>query len=71
MKIGFALPQYHKQALGIARTAEFAHKVEEAGAASLWVSDRNLAIPVWPHLSDGQVEHIADAVLDFFEGRPA
>ncbi|NGO06218.1 TIGR03619 family F420-dependent LLM class oxidoreductase [Streptomyces sp. HC44] len=43
MKIGFALPQFHKQALGIARTAEFARKVENAGAASLWVGDRNLA----------------------------
>ncbi|MFJ9589523.1 TIGR03619 family F420-dependent LLM class oxidoreductase [Streptomyces acidicola] len=43
MKIGFALPQFHQQALGIARTAEFARKVENAGAASLWVGDRNLA----------------------------
>ncbi|MEU2281025.1 TIGR03619 family F420-dependent LLM class oxidoreductase [Streptomyces sp. NPDC013178] len=43
MKIGFALPQFHKQALGIARTAEFAREVENAGAGSLWVSDRNLA----------------------------
>jgi dTDP-4-amino-4,6-dideoxygalactose transaminase len=31
------------------------------------VSDRNLAIPIWPHLSDAQVEYIADAVCDFFE----
>lgn len=43
MKIGFALPQFHKQALGIARTAEFAREAENAGAASLWVGDRNLA----------------------------
>jgi len=43
MKIGFALPQFHRQAFGIARTAEFAAAVEEAGAASLWVGDRNLA----------------------------
>ena len=31
------------------------------------VSNRNLAIPIWPHLSDAQVEYIADAVCDFFE----
>ncbi|PJE98313.1 LLM class F420-dependent oxidoreductase [Streptomyces carminius] len=43
MKIGFALPQFHHQAYGIARTAEFAREVERAGAASLWVGDRNLA----------------------------
>lgn len=43
MKIGFALPQFHQQARGIARTAEFAREVESAGAASLWVGDRNLA----------------------------
>ncbi|MGW3420113.1 TIGR03619 family F420-dependent LLM class oxidoreductase [Streptomyces phaeochromogenes] len=43
MKIGFALPQFHRQAQGIARTAEFAREAENAGAASLWVGDRNLA----------------------------
>lgn len=43
MKIGFALPQFHKQAYGVARTAEFARAAENAGAASLWVGDRNLA----------------------------
>ncbi|MFB7504077.1 TIGR03619 family F420-dependent LLM class oxidoreductase, partial [Streptomyces broussonetiae] len=43
MQIGFALPQFHRQAFDIARTAEFATAVEEAGAASLWVGDRNLA----------------------------
>lgn len=31
------------------------------------VSNRNLAVPIWPHLSDAQVEYIADAVCDFFE----
>ncbi|MEV7084577.1 TIGR03619 family F420-dependent LLM class oxidoreductase [Streptomyces sp. NPDC093085] len=43
MKIGFALPQFHRQAYGIDRTAEFATAIEEAGGASLWVGDRNLA----------------------------
>ncbi|MTE22356.1 TIGR03619 family F420-dependent LLM class oxidoreductase [Streptomyces sp. TRM43335] len=43
MRIGFALPQFHRQAYGIARTAEFAREVERAGAAGLWVGDRNLA----------------------------
>ncbi|MFD0306012.1 TIGR03619 family F420-dependent LLM class oxidoreductase [Streptomyces sp. NPDC127119] len=43
MKIGFALPQFHKQAFGISRIATFAREVEQAGAASLWVGDRNLA----------------------------
>ncbi|MDI5964940.1 TIGR03619 family F420-dependent LLM class oxidoreductase [Streptantibioticus silvisoli] len=43
MRIGFALPQFHRQAHGIARTATFASEVEQAGAASLWVGDRNLA----------------------------
>ncbi|MFI2432900.1 TIGR03619 family F420-dependent LLM class oxidoreductase [Streptomyces sp. NPDC018693] len=43
MKIGFALPQFHRQASGMARVAEFAQEAEKAGAASLWVSDRNLA----------------------------
>ncbi|MFL6136355.1 MAG: DegT/DnrJ/EryC1/StrS family aminotransferase [Frankiaceae bacterium] len=32
---------------------------ERAGA-------RNLAIPIWPHLSDAQVERIADAVCEHF-----
>ncbi|MFW6694679.1 TIGR03619 family F420-dependent LLM class oxidoreductase [Streptomyces sp. MAR4 CNX-425] len=43
MKIGFALPQFHRQADDIARTATFAAAIEEAGGASLWVGDRNLA----------------------------
>ncbi|MGP4048460.1 TIGR03619 family F420-dependent LLM class oxidoreductase [Streptomyces sp. 2A115] len=43
MKIGFALPQFHHQAFEIAQTANFARQVEDAGAASLWVGDRNLA----------------------------
>ncbi|AKH83665.1 F420-dependent oxidoreductase [Streptomyces sp. CNQ-509] len=43
MKIGFALPQFHRQAFDIARTATFASAIEEAGGASLWVGDRNLA----------------------------
>ncbi|ALO99244.1 Putative hydride transferase [Streptomyces hygroscopicus subsp. limoneus] len=43
MRIGFALPQFHRQAFEVARVAEFAREVERAGAASLWVGDRNLA----------------------------
>ncbi|WEO99717.1 TIGR03619 family F420-dependent LLM class oxidoreductase [Streptomyces sp. FXJ1.172] len=43
MKLGFALPQFHRQASGVAHAAAFASAVEEAGAASLWVGDRNLA----------------------------
>jgi probable F420-dependent oxidoreductase len=43
VKIGFALPQFHRQVFGIDRTAEFAAEMERAGAASLWVGDRNLA----------------------------
>ncbi|WP_229327816.1 DegT/DnrJ/EryC1/StrS aminotransferase family protein [Streptomyces sp. UNOC14_S4] len=31
-----------------------------------YASDHNLAIPIWPHLTDAQVEYVADAVCDFF-----
>lgn len=31
------------------------------------VSNRNLAIPIYPHLTDAQVERVADAVCEFFE----
>lgn len=34
-------------------------------------SRRTLAIPVYPHLTDAQVDHIADAVCDFASTRPA
>ena len=30
-------------------------------------SRRNLAIPIWPHLRDADVEYIADAICDFFD----
>ncbi|MFD7815726.1 TIGR03619 family F420-dependent LLM class oxidoreductase [Streptomyces sp. NPDC059785] len=43
MKIGFALPQFHKQASHVHEVVDFARQVEQAGADSLWVSDRNLA----------------------------
>ncbi|MET9218849.1 TIGR03619 family F420-dependent LLM class oxidoreductase [Streptomyces sp. NPDC003300] len=43
MKVGFALPQFNKQAFEVARAAEFARGIESAGGASLWVGDRNLA----------------------------
>lgn len=32
---------------------------------------RNLALPIWPHLTDAQVEFIADAVVAFFAGAPS
>jgi probable F420-dependent oxidoreductase len=43
VKIGFALPYLHNVAHEAARTAEFAREAEKAGAASLWVGDRNFA----------------------------
>ncbi|GHH77823.1 LLM class F420-dependent oxidoreductase [Streptomyces sulfonofaciens] len=43
MEIGFVLPYLHNLAHQVARTAEFAHEAERAGAASLWVGDRNFA----------------------------
>ncbi|MFF0050758.1 TIGR03619 family F420-dependent LLM class oxidoreductase [Streptomyces sp. NPDC005498] len=43
MRIGFALPQFHHQAFEVDRVADFARDVERAGAAGLWVGDRNLA----------------------------
>ena len=43
MEIGFALPYLHNVAHEAARTAEFAREAEKAGAASLWVGDRNFA----------------------------
>jgi probable F420-dependent oxidoreductase len=41
--IGFALPYLHNMAHEVSRTAEFAREAEKAGAASLWVGDRNFA----------------------------
>jgi dTDP-4-amino-4,6-dideoxygalactose transaminase len=32
-----------------------------------WASRSNLAIPIWPHLTDAAVERIADAVCEFFD----
>ncbi|AXE88775.1 UDP-2-acetamido-2-deoxy-3-oxo-D-glucuronate aminotransferase [Streptomyces sp. Go-475] len=29
-------------------------------------SDHNLAIPIWPHLTDAQVEYVADSICEFF-----
>lgn len=43
MKIGFTLPHLHLQAQELDRTAHFARGAEKAGAASLWVGDRNMA----------------------------
>jgi probable F420-dependent oxidoreductase len=43
MRIGFALPQFHHQAFEVAHVSDFARETERAGAASLWVGDRNLA----------------------------
>ncbi|MEW2522686.1 TIGR03619 family F420-dependent LLM class oxidoreductase [Actinacidiphila alni] len=52
MKVGFALPQFNKQAFEVARTVEFAREIEAAGGASLWVGDRNLAA-VHPRIGYG------------------
>jgi dTDP-4-amino-4,6-dideoxygalactose transaminase len=54
------------------RQPAFAAWAPEGSADTDWpnaqqVSNRNLAIPIWPHLSDPQVEYIADAVCEFFE----
>ncbi|MGW1530272.1 TIGR03619 family F420-dependent LLM class oxidoreductase [Streptomyces sp. NPDC002159] len=43
MEIGFALPYLHNVAHQVDRAAEFAREAEKAGAASLWVGDRNFA----------------------------
>ncbi|MGW5354756.1 TIGR03619 family F420-dependent LLM class oxidoreductase [Streptomyces sp. NPDC004031] len=52
MKIGFALPQFHRQAFEVARVAQFAREIESRGGASLWVGDRNLAA-VHPRIGYG------------------
>ncbi|MER7764660.1 DegT/DnrJ/EryC1/StrS family aminotransferase [Streptomyces sp. NPDC097619] len=31
-----------------------------------WASRSNLAIPIWPDLTDAEVEHIADTICEFF-----
>jgi len=31
------------------------------------VSDRNLAIPIWPHLTDADVQYVAESVCEFFQ----
>ncbi|MEV6284297.1 TIGR03619 family F420-dependent LLM class oxidoreductase [Kribbella sp. NPDC051770] len=43
MKIGFAVPALGDVAPAVGRVAEFAREAERAGAASLWVGDRNFA----------------------------
>ncbi|MGW2352441.1 MULTISPECIES: TIGR03619 family F420-dependent LLM class oxidoreductase [Streptomycetaceae] len=43
MKIGFALPYLNHVAHQVSQTADFAREAEKAGAASLWVGDRNFA----------------------------
>ncbi|MFF5258467.1 DegT/DnrJ/EryC1/StrS family aminotransferase [Actinomadura viridis] len=46
--------------------AEFAPEgVRWPGAEQ--VSRRNLAIPIWPHMSDADVEYVADSVCEFFD----
>lgn len=32
-----------------------------------YASDHNLAIPIWPHLTDAEVEYVADSICSFFE----
>lgn len=43
MEIGFTLPHLHNLAHEVSRVGEFAIEAEKAGAASLWVGDRNFA----------------------------
>ncbi|MFI1796404.1 DegT/DnrJ/EryC1/StrS family aminotransferase [Streptomyces sp. NPDC020379] len=31
-----------------------------------YASDHNLAIPIWPHLTDAQVEYVADSICEFY-----
>ncbi|WP_062210061.1 DegT/DnrJ/EryC1/StrS aminotransferase family protein [Streptomyces sp. NBRC 109706] len=46
--------------------AEFAPE-GRAWPGAQYASDHNLAIPIWPHLTDAQVEYIADSVCEFFD----
>jgi probable F420-dependent oxidoreductase len=43
MQVGFGLPYLHHVAHQVNRVADFAREAEGAGAASLWVGDRNFA----------------------------
>lgn len=43
MELGFALPYLHNVAHQVSEAGEFAREAEKAGAASLWVGDRNFA----------------------------
>ncbi|MDN3029676.1 TIGR03619 family F420-dependent LLM class oxidoreductase [Streptomyces sp. S.PB5] len=52
MEIGFALPYLNNVAHQVDRTAEFAREAEKAGAASLWVGDRNF-VAVNPKIGVG------------------
>lgn len=63
MKIGFNLPQFNHQAAGIAHTARYARALEDAGAASLWVGDRNLAA-VHPKIGYGGMGDTIPAELN-------
>ncbi|MFG2303972.1 TIGR03619 family F420-dependent LLM class oxidoreductase [Actinacidiphila glaucinigra] len=54
MQIGFAIPYLNNAAHEVARAAEFAREAEKAGAASLWVGDRNF-VPVHPKVGAGGV----------------
>jgi probable F420-dependent oxidoreductase len=54
VRIGFALPHLHQQAHDITRTGEFAREAEKAGAASLWVGDRQL-VAVHPKVGAGGI----------------
>ncbi|MFJ2297132.1 TIGR03619 family F420-dependent LLM class oxidoreductase [Streptomyces sp. NPDC087894] len=52
MEIGFALPYLNNVAHQVDRAAEFAREAEKAGAASLWVGDRNF-VAVNPKIGVG------------------
>lgn len=68
MKIGFALPQFGRQAHTGSGVARFAREVEAAGAQSLWASDRPLAAG-GPHIGrddDAAIPRHFNAILDPF-----
>jgi probable F420-dependent oxidoreductase len=54
VKIGFMVPHLHLQAHEVDKVGYFAQEAEKAGAASLWVGDRNIAA-VHPKIGAGGI----------------
>ncbi|KRV47681.1 aminotransferase DegT [Wenjunlia vitaminophila] len=57
---------------GVTEQGARATDAHQPGGDSPWpgaqyASEHNLAIPIWPHLTDAQVEYIADSVCEFFD----